>query len=90
MLTLTPDAATMIRRLVDDAHLPCGAGLRIARCDDRAWLGMTLAETARAHDTVLVEHEATVFLGPVAGRRLSAQTLDARSGATGSAFYLRD
>jgi Fe-S cluster assembly iron-binding protein IscA len=88
-LSLTPAAAHMIRGLVLGANLPHGAGLRIARHDQRSWLAMSLAESAGAYDTVLTEHEAVVFLGPVARQRLTAQTLDARTGETGSAFYLR-
>jgi len=51
---------------------------------------MCLVETAGASDTVLTEHEAVVFLGPVARQRLTGQTLNAHTREAGSAFYLRD
>jgi len=79
----------MIRRLVEDAALPTGSGLRIARHEEKPWLTMCLAAEAGPDDAVLVEHEATVFLAPIAGDRLADQLLDARTGETGTAFYLR-
>lgn len=50
---------------------------------------MCLAAEACPDDDVLVEHEATVFVAPPAGKRLAGQLLDARTGQTGAAFYLR-
>jgi hypothetical protein len=49
----------MIRRLVEDAALPPGSGLRIARHEEKSWLTMCLAAEAGPDDAVLVEHEAT-------------------------------
>lgn len=89
MLHLTDQAAGMIHDLIDHADLPEGAGLRIAQREDRDCLAMSLAPAPDPDDAVVVEYDAAVFLAPLAQRRLDRQTLDARSGATGSAFFLR-
>jgi hypothetical protein len=79
----------MITGLLHDAELPVGAGLRIARRLDNPALAMSLAAKRSPGDAVVIEHDARVFLGPVARARLNHQTLDARSGAFGSSFFLR-
>lgn len=89
MLRLTDQAARMIAQLVDSAHLPAGAGLRIAQRDDHPALAMALTEAPGPEDLVVVDHDVTVYLGPIAAERVAEQVLDARSGETGSAFYLR-
>lgn len=89
MLRLTDSAGRMIPGLLADAGLPSGAGLRIAQRDDHVALAMSVADGPGPDDTVLLEHAARVFLGPVAGVRLAGSTLDARTGSTGSAFFLR-
>ena len=90
MLDLTEDAAAMIERLVDAAALPPGGGLRIAQRDDHPALAMSLAGTAGPKDHRVQTERATVYLAPVAAERLAGSTLDARTGATGAAFYVRD
>lgn len=88
MLRVTRDAAAMINSLVQDEHLPHGAGLRIAQRDDHPALAMTMTEGPGPDDLVLHERNARVFLGPVASDRLTGQTLGARTGEAGSAFFL--
>ena len=90
MLTVTEQAASMIRELVEQADLPQGAGLRIAQRDDHTALGMTLTDEPGYHDMVLIEHDVAVFLGPRAAQRVGGQTLDANTTDTSAAFYLRD
>lgn len=89
MLTVTAQAAHMIRDLIDRAHLPAGAGLRIARRGDHPALAMTLAAEPGSDDQVCVEHGAPVFLGPAAAERVAEQTLDGQRTDECSAFYLR-
>lgn len=89
MLRLTDDAASMIAELLDDPELADGAGLRIHQRDDHTALAMELADAPGPDDVVLVDHDVTVFLGPIAAQRVADQVLDARSGETGAAFYLR-
>ena len=90
MLHVTDEAARMIARLLDDDDLPPDAGLRIAQRDDHTALAMEVAEAPGPDDTVLLEHDTRVFVGPLAGVRLQDSTLDGRSGDTGSAFFLRE
>ena len=88
MLRVTRDAAAMIDELVQDEHLPEGAGLRIAQRDDHQALAMTMADGPGPDDLVLHERNVRVFLGPVASDRLAGQTLGARHGEAGAAFFL--
>ena len=90
VLTVTEQAASMIRDLIDRADLPPGAGLRIAQRDDHSALAMNLAEEPDYHDMVLIEREVAVFLGPAAFRVVGSKTLDANITDTSAAFYLRD
>ena len=90
MLHMTDDAARMIVSLLDDDARPPGAGLRIAQRDDHTALAMQVAEAPGPDDTVLLDGDARVFVGPLAGVRLAGSTLDARSGEHGSAFFLRE
>lgn len=88
-MRLTDDAASMIAELVAAQHLPEGAGLRIAQRDDHDALAMGLTAVPGPEDAVVVEHDATVFLGPIAERRLADATLDARHGEVGPAFFVQ-
>lgn len=90
MLTVTEQAASMIRELLDHADLPDSAGLRIAQRDDHTALAMTLADEPRPDDLIVAEQDVAVFLGPVAALRVHAQTLDATTSDISAAFYLRD
>ena len=85
MLTLTPNAASAIRALVDASELPDeAAGLRIA--DDPAQassLTLSLAAVPAEDDKVLDESGARVFLAPQAAALLEDKTLDATSDGQG-------
>ncbi len=89
MVKLTDDAATMIQQMVRQKHLPPGAGLRIAQREDHQALAMALAAKAAPGDVVVTEHDVRLFLAPVADARLAGQTLDARSGELGAAFFVQ-
>jgi Fe-S cluster assembly iron-binding protein IscA len=88
-MKLTDDAATMISRLVEQSALPDGAGLRIAQRDDHEALAMDLAAAPGPDDAVVTQHDASVFLGPIAGRKLEEAVLDARDGELGPAFFVQ-
>ena len=87
VLEVTDSAASMIRRLIEQAELPTG-GLRIAQRDDHPALAMRLTGVAEPDDVVLSQHDATVFLGPIAAHRLAGQRLDARANDSGTSFFL--
>ncbi len=88
MLEVTDSAADMIRQLLEVAELPDTGGLRIAQRDDHPALAMRLTGVAEPDDVVLNQHDATVFLGPIAAQRLAGQTLDARADDGGTSFFL--
>jgi iron-sulfur cluster assembly protein len=88
-MKLTDDAASMINELVAAQDLPDGAGLRIAQRDDHVALAMGLADAPGPDDAVVVEQDASVFLGPIAQQRLDGEVLDARQGELGPAFFVR-
>jgi Fe-S cluster assembly iron-binding protein IscA len=85
----TPDAATLIRSLVDDAKLGDGAGLRMSIDPARRSLSMKLAEAPDASDKVYRHRDVRIFLEPAAAARLHARTLDAQHDGR-RAFFLRD
>lgn len=88
-MKLTDEAAAMITRLVDDGTHAATAGLRIAQREDHVALAMALADGPAPDDVVLSEHDATVFLAPIAQARLADEVLDARQGELGPAFFLQ-
>ena len=88
-MKLTDDAAAMINELVEERDLPAGAGLRIAPSPEHEALAMDLAPAPGPADVVLTQHEASVFLAPVAEVRLEDATLDARHGELGPAFFVQ-
>lgn len=89
MLTVTPQAAELIRRLSAQAQLPAGAGLRIIGQQHTPGLRMDLAAVPREGDEVMVQSGVAVFLDDQATRRLQHDVLDARSNPAGQAFFLR-
>jgi Fe-S cluster assembly iron-binding protein IscA len=90
VLHITESAAALINELVESSDLPEGAGLRIAQREDHAALAMHLTAEPGGEDTVVVEDESSVFLGPVAAARVHRQTLDAEVRPDSRSFYLRD
>lgn len=87
MLTLTHSAAEMIADLTQRAELPSG-GLRIAHAGERPGLTMAVVPEPAEEDVVVLQHDVAVFLDPTAAHRLAADTLDARQGELGAAFFL--
>jgi iron-sulfur cluster assembly protein len=83
MLTLTPNAASAIRALVDGSDLPDAGGLRIADDPAGASLTLTLAAVPAEDDQVLDEMGARVFLAPQAATMLDNKVLDAATDGEG-------
>ncbi len=88
VLAVTDNAAQLIEELTTAAHLPAGAGLRIADAEDRPGLRMEIAEGPAAEDAVVALDEVRIFLDPPATHRLAEETLDARTDERGCAFFL--
>ena len=84
MLTLTENAATAIRTLVESAQAPADAGLRIS--DDPTGPALELAITGgpEAADQVVEGPGARVFLDDQAATVLADKTLDAASDGAGN------
>ncbi|MDP3712579.1 MAG: hypothetical protein Q8R60_08860 [Mycobacteriales bacterium] len=89
MLTVTQPAATLIVGLVTAADLPRHGGLRIGR--NRHWnsLHLSLAAGPAPHESVLIEHDASVFIDRGVVSRVQHHVLDAIHEPHCSAFFLR-
>lgn len=83
MLTLTPNATTEIRNLVDGPSTPKGAGVRIATDPATNGLQLSIAAAPSEDDQVLDDNGARVYLEPRAADLLADQCLDASSDDTG-------
>ena len=84
MLALTPDAAEVIRTIVDqsDEPLPAQTGLRISAESmdaEGAELAITVVEGPEAGDETVTEHGATVYLSESASQLLDDKVLDAHA-----------
>lgn len=88
MLTITRDAAALVRVLTNATHLSEHAALRIMVDPVHHSLSMGLAATPRPRDAVVVSHGARVFLSPSAAHRLIDQTLGAEISAARTVFFL--
>lgn len=88
MLTITEDAAILVRALTDDADRSHGSGLRIIVDPTHHSLSMGVATSPAPGDTVLTHGTVRVFLSPSAARRLHRRTLRAELSADRSLFFL--
>jgi iron-sulfur cluster assembly protein len=84
MLSLTQDAAEVIRDIVDtsEEELPPETGLRIATesmDEDGAELAITVVEGPEDGDQKVSEHGATVYLSSTASQLLDDKVLDAHA-----------
>ena len=88
MLTVTKDAATLIRALSQKAGAPGRSGLRIVIDPLHNSLSMSLAACAAPGDKVVASGDTQVYLSSAASQRLSTRTLHADTTATRSSFFL--
>lgn len=87
MLTVTDEAATLIRRLLARSALPDTAGLRLATDPQRHCLAMSLVPRPGNRDVVVAAGGTWLSVAPDAALRLSQRTLQAQL-ADRPAFYL--
>jgi Fe-S cluster assembly iron-binding protein IscA len=93
VLTLTPTAAEVVRRLVDQSPAPDSAGLRISAADesdDGVALELALVGEPDDMDETIEQGGATVYLDPGAAELLDDKLLDAQVAEDHITFVLRE
>ena len=88
MLTLSDEAAGLIRTLTRDSEAAAGTGLRITLDGRYNSLSMALASEAGPHDAVVLNQDTQVFLSPEATQRLIGRTLTASGSPERSSFFV--
>jgi Fe-S cluster assembly iron-binding protein IscA len=88
MLTLSDDAAGLIRSLALQARASTGSGLRISVDERHDSLSMELASEAVRGDVVVLNRGSLLFLSPAASSRLSDRTLSASTAPERPAFFV--
>jgi Fe-S cluster assembly iron-binding protein IscA len=91
VLTITPEALAVIRRVTDHPTLEPTSGVRIARRDD----GSSELEVRAVHgpqpgDSVVERPGARLYLDPDAGRRVDGRRLDVLDPRGPVQFVLRE
>jgi iron-sulfur cluster assembly protein len=89
MLTLTDNAADIVKQIADQVPDAEGPGLRISGAEEGADAGLTLtaAEAPQPGDQVLDEHGARVFLDEAAATLLDDKVLDAEVKPDGAVTF---
>ena len=86
MLSVTQNAATAIRSLLDRPEMPEGCGLRLAG-DGSSGLELFAASAPEQDDTVVEAEGARVFLDPAVVPVLDDKVLDAGRGDDGRVHF---
>ena len=88
MLTLTENASTIVKTIVDQNLSTEDAGLRFSQEGvDSGGLSVTTAEQAQPGDAVVEQDGARVYLDETAAVALSEQVLDANVDETGGVQF---
>ena len=82
LLTLTENAATIVKQITEAPEAPDGAGLRISGAEEG--FALAAAPQPEAGDQVLEQDGATVYLDAAAAEQLDAMVLDAGVDETGN------
>jgi iron-sulfur cluster assembly protein len=93
MLTLTPAAAEVVRRIISNAPIEETGGLRIAAGEegpDGTELQMTLVDAPEETDEAVSEDGVTVYLEPQVAELLDDKMLDAELDGDEVRFALVD
>jgi len=88
VLTLTENASTIVKTIVDQSEASDDAGLRFSAEDARdGALNVTTSETAQPGDQVVEADGAKVFLDETAATALGDQVLDATVDQSGAVQF---
>lgn len=88
MLTLTDTASIVVKEIVARSGGAEGAGLRIeAESADGTQFGVAIAPAPEAHDAVIEQDGARVYVEEHAAQALDDKTLDARVGEDGRVAF---
>jgi Fe-S cluster assembly iron-binding protein IscA len=90
MLTITEDAATLVRRLTVQTTPAAKAGLRIIVDPVHRSLSMGVTQGPAPADQLHTQDQARVFLSPAAAHRLQSRTLHAEITDARSVFFIVD
>jgi Fe-S cluster assembly iron-binding protein IscA len=93
VLTLTPTAAEVVRRMVEQSHVQESGGLRIAAGEDTGAgvpLELSLVGEPEALDETVEQSGATVYLDAGAAELLDDKLLDAQVAEDHVTFVLRE
>lgn len=90
MMTMTKDAATLVRRLTDQATSGAEAGLRIIIDPIHHSLSMRISHSPTPADQLHTRDRARVFLSPAAARKVGSRTLHAEITDIRSSFFFVD
>jgi iron-sulfur cluster assembly protein len=87
MLTMTPAARAVVRKVTAHPRLGENSGLRIA---DKAEVALQVCAVTgpRSGDEVVERDGARIFLGPAAGRRLRGRLLDVAKERNGRFHFI--
>jgi Fe-S cluster assembly iron-binding protein IscA len=89
MLTITPQALTVIRRCTAHPTMEPGSGLRIARPQDPAApLKVSAVHRPRPGDSVVERNGARLYVEPEAIRRINGRKLDAFTNDEGRVQFI--
>jgi Fe-S cluster assembly iron-binding protein IscA len=88
LLTISDEAARLVRTLTHGADLPDDAGMRIVVDPRHNSLSMALATEPEPSDIVVGKQGARVFLTASASRRLQRRTLRAELTDSRKLFFL--
>jgi Fe-S cluster assembly iron-binding protein IscA len=88
MLTISEEAASLVRALTNDGDPSRQAGLRIIVDPIHHSLSMGIADSPGSADSVVASHGARLFLSPSASAQLDKRTLRASRSNDRSSFFL--
>jgi hypothetical protein len=88
VLTITPQALTVMRQVTAHPALKSSSGIRIGRRPGRTALQVRTVEEPEPGDTVLEERGARLYLGPDVDRQVARGELDVATDTDGRVHFI--